>query len=487
MPRREVGLDERPQHLREFAEALRDVRRQSGLTLKVLSTLTHYAESTLSRATNALVLPPWPQVKAFVLACGGGDIDRWKNLWEATRRQHDLFVSEGVTEAPTSKIAQAVRKQELEYVTSAERPATLSAFLQKAETAQDLVRAIRLLGERTGTVSLRQMEARCQAVHVRIAKSTIRDWLAGERRPTKLDQLVAALGATTTEQRHFAQCLERVWAQNPPVLQLSLRPRWDQIGTKRGGHCITLRLVSDRALMGGLAAVLAKAEGQSAAAQEILGVSIGPEHAMIDGLVLLPEVRRKGEFEIGLWVSAPLKVASQTVELSLQLKTTDQRGWPSKLKLHLPSYTPPLVAEAAAVKVPEVPPARVRRVVEVSSVKAPARRQAGVRRGVIPAVNVDKAGPPILAGVGIPLRAPTSWALLEPRPAAAPTVARTSPPSRRDGIAVVPLSPEVASTARRSRPAMQAELGSIYQPKHRRAVPRRGLVRRLFRWSGDED
>jgi hypothetical protein len=28
---------------------------------------------------------------------------------------------------------------------------------------------------------------------------------------------------------------------------------------------------------------------------------------------------------------------------------------------------------------------------------------------------------------------------------------------------------------------------SIYQPKHRRPVPRRGLMQRLFRWSGDED
>ncbi|WP_238153490.1 hypothetical protein [Kribbella speibonae] len=436
-------------------------------------------------------------MEAFLIACGGADIDRWKNLWEATRLQHELFVSEGVTEAPTSKIAQAVRKQELEYVTSAERPATLSAFLQKAETAQDLVRAIRMLGERTGTVSLRQMEARCQTVHVRIAKSTIRDWLAGERRPTKLDQLVTALGATIAEQRHFAQALERVWAQNPPVLQLSLPPRWDQIGTKRGGHCIILRLVSDRALLGGLAAVLAKSEGQSAAAREILGVSVGPEHATIDNLVLLPEVRRKGEFEIGLWVSAPLKVASQTVELSLQLKTTDQQGWPTRLKLHLPAYTPPPPTDLV-VKEPEIPPAVTRRKAEILAVKTPASPRRAARRAVIPTVKGGGVGLPLLAGIPdpAPRRPASSWASREPRWETPLMVAQAAAPSDAKEAGVTSPVPEATATgtskatATATSPATAmappAE-GNLYQPKHRRPVPRRSLVQRLLRWSDDED
>jgi transcriptional regulator with XRE-family HTH domain len=481
MPRHEVGLGERPQHLREFAEALRVVRRQSGLTLKQLSTLTHYAESTLSRLTNALGVPPWAPVEAFLVACGVADIERWKSLWEATRVQHELFVSEGVTEAPTSKLAQTVRKQELAYVTSAERPATLSALLQKAETAQDLVRAIRLLGERTGTVSLRQMEARCQAVHLRIAKSTIRDWLAGERRPTKLDQLVAALGATNAEQRHFAQALERVWAQNPPVLQLTLPPRWDQIGTKRGGHCVLLRLVSDRALLGGLAAVLTKSEGQTAAAREILGVSVGPEHATIDNLVLLPEVRRKGEFEIGLWVSSPLKVASQRVELSLQLKTTGQQGWPVRLQVHLPAYTPPPQAEAA-VKAAEVPPAVTRRKVEALT-EAPAAPRRRPRRNPIPAMKRAKMGVPLLAGIPDPAPRTSSWSSRAPRPEQPSVVAHAAALSSTKPADATSSAPGVASTVTRTVTVAV----NVHQPKHRRPVPHRSLLQRLFRWSGDEN
>ncbi|MFG1820587.1 helix-turn-helix domain-containing protein [Kribbella sp. NPDC049174] len=442
MPRREVPLAERPQHLRVFCEALRDVRRQSGLTLKQLSAVTHYAESTLSRVTNALDLPPWKQVETFLIGCGGGDLERWHQFWQATQMQHELFLSKGVNEPPAAKLQDAAAAQTTarQLVMDDDRPATLGAFLQRAETAQDLVRGIRMLGERTGTISLRQMEERCRATNVRLAKSTIRDWLAGERRPTKLDALVTALGATPAEQRHFAQCLERVWSQNPPVLQISSRPTYTDLGRRRGRHCVVFRVtVYDRALSGGMVWVgRDRHNGRMEMIDGIVGLSIGPTHSMAGAMALLPKVARRGEIELGIWVASPAEVSGLRLDLGLRLETPD-RPWPMTLQIQLPTYRPVIPSETYGDVIGS--PDGTSQLVE--TVKDAARYVELVRN---------------------PETADRAAALRRSKPSPAAAAAAT--------VRMKPQPPGPAD-AGQGRP-------DSYRPKHRKKGPPRGLLQRLL-------
>ncbi|MFF0298525.1 helix-turn-helix domain-containing protein [Kitasatospora sp. NPDC004614] len=100
MARRQAPLEGNGAAAR-FAERLREVRRESGLTLRQLAAISGYSHSTLSLAENGRRLPSWDVVAAFVQACGRKDIDRWRGWWDAAEEQSFPAVEGPEPEAPT--------------------------------------------------------------------------------------------------------------------------------------------------------------------------------------------------------------------------------------------------------------------------------------------------------------------------------------------------------------------------------------------------
>jgi hypothetical protein len=85
MPRPETPIDASIEALARFAAALRMLRTAAGkIPYHRLARAAHYSAAALSRAANGRRLPPWPVVRAYVLACRGDETE-WRARWEATR------------------------------------------------------------------------------------------------------------------------------------------------------------------------------------------------------------------------------------------------------------------------------------------------------------------------------------------------------------------------------------------------------------------
>ena len=65
---------------REFANRLRDLRRNTGLTLDDIARISGKSKSTLSAACNGQTMPGWEVTAAFVEACGAKAAD-WNKPW----------------------------------------------------------------------------------------------------------------------------------------------------------------------------------------------------------------------------------------------------------------------------------------------------------------------------------------------------------------------------------------------------------------------
>jgi transcriptional regulator with XRE-family HTH domain len=192
-----------PLHLQQLSEEMRAVREAADLTLKQLSEMTHYTESALSHATKGKRMPSKRLTLAWFEACGAPDVEAWGDIWEEFKQADVLYrrdLKAAGSSEPTPAPAAGDRDGGKAVVPSGidrrvpgvEAP-TISLQLQRAETPADLVKAIRALAARAGRPSLRKM-----AEVSTVKKSTIQDWLTGETRPTRLDELVIGLGASTT-------------------------------------------------------------------------------------------------------------------------------------------------------------------------------------------------------------------------------------------------------------------------------------------------
>jgi transcriptional regulator with XRE-family HTH domain len=70
MGRKEKPLDPSSGPLGEFADSLRSLRAEAGVTYRQMAAATHYSASALARAANGNVRPSWDLVLAYVAACG---------------------------------------------------------------------------------------------------------------------------------------------------------------------------------------------------------------------------------------------------------------------------------------------------------------------------------------------------------------------------------------------------------------------------------
>jgi len=68
----------------DLAIQLRQLREKSGLTYRMLATLTHYSVTQLRQACSGTVAPTWEVVAAFVTGCGG-EPEEWRAAHKAAR------------------------------------------------------------------------------------------------------------------------------------------------------------------------------------------------------------------------------------------------------------------------------------------------------------------------------------------------------------------------------------------------------------------
>ena len=85
MPRPERPLDQSGP-LAEFAQALRELRKQSELTYAEMAERVGVSKTVLSQAASGRRLPTWEATRAYVTACGEDEAS-WRPRWEHAERQ----------------------------------------------------------------------------------------------------------------------------------------------------------------------------------------------------------------------------------------------------------------------------------------------------------------------------------------------------------------------------------------------------------------
>lgn len=92
-PEREIDPERGP--IERFAAELRKVRSQVGRpAYRQLSKKAHYSAATLAAAAAGHRLPRWEVASAYLKACDVDDLGPWHELWEQTRLELGLPVSE---------------------------------------------------------------------------------------------------------------------------------------------------------------------------------------------------------------------------------------------------------------------------------------------------------------------------------------------------------------------------------------------------------
>jgi transcriptional regulator with XRE-family HTH domain len=69
----------------ELARRLRELRDQSGLTMRQVAAKSGYSQATLSTAESGRRTPTWEVTEAFAQSCGA-DAREWRQLWEMAAR-----------------------------------------------------------------------------------------------------------------------------------------------------------------------------------------------------------------------------------------------------------------------------------------------------------------------------------------------------------------------------------------------------------------
>jgi len=196
-------------YLPQFAHLLKQVRTESGMTVRELAQSMHYSHPYVVRATTGERLPRWPLVSAYLNACGvgGSVLYAWRKLWSLTsdvEQKQCLPAGTGRTEQSYWELVEHEWQLGLLAI---RRPDPILNTVRMVRTMEELGIAIHALVTRAGLDSIRKVEA-----ETGIPKTTLHHWFNGTRRPdpARLWTLVTALQATEAEQREFATALKRI-------------------------------------------------------------------------------------------------------------------------------------------------------------------------------------------------------------------------------------------------------------------------------------
>lgn len=93
MPRPEAPI-ETVGPIAAFAQQLRNLRAQSGLTYRKLAVEAQYAGGTLAFAARGEVMPTWDLTRAYIKACGVVDptqVRQWERDWQEARKATEII------------------------------------------------------------------------------------------------------------------------------------------------------------------------------------------------------------------------------------------------------------------------------------------------------------------------------------------------------------------------------------------------------------
>lgn len=211
-PERELPVDI-PLSLRSLAIEMRDVRKDSGLTISQLAKKISYSPTAVSQATSGKTVPSWDLVEAFVKGCGyDGDMEHWKRAHRDARRDtKGITSSEDTGETPLPRLVLVPRqrlRRPAEQSVPPPHPDGLLALVQQAReferqdkrvtsvtsadhmhtalalctTPEDVIELMTEL-VRTKGLSLQELEERSRK-HYPISNTTFTQVLNGTSLPT---------------------------------------------------------------------------------------------------------------------------------------------------------------------------------------------------------------------------------------------------------------------------------------------------------------
>ncbi|GAA2796753.1 helix-turn-helix domain-containing protein [Kribbella solani] len=198
-------------YLREFAEMLKQVRGDAGLTVRELGAAIGHHHSRIVRAEQGANQPTWELTRAYLCRCSvrSQELSAWSLLWDVTyeaerlrkRGPDAMEQSEGV------KLRQLLQERWPAAVARLAAPHPLVTKLRMVTTKRELGIALQELGARLEPVSIRQL-----AEWAGVPKTTLHDWTSGRRLPDskRLVTVVSALRATKSEADEFRYALERI-------------------------------------------------------------------------------------------------------------------------------------------------------------------------------------------------------------------------------------------------------------------------------------
>ncbi|GAA1617936.1 hypothetical protein GCM10009789_84890 [Kribbella sancticallisti] len=211
----ELSRTTRQDYLPEFALLLKQARLASGLTVRQLAKVVGLDHTQLVRATDGKRLSRWPLISAYLNGCGvgGGVLYSWWELWSTTRSVHLRLQNHPLGHPDDDWYWQQADQSWQRALEGLRAPDPLVIRLRQVSTLQELGVSLGALAGRNGTDSVRQVEA-----DTNIPKSTLHAWFTGKRKPdpTRLREVVAALGATRSEQIEFKEALVRATSTTCP-------------------------------------------------------------------------------------------------------------------------------------------------------------------------------------------------------------------------------------------------------------------------------
>ena len=164
----------------DFAQQLRLLRQETGLTLRQLAARTGLSAATLSVAASGRELPTWKVTRTYVQACGA-DPDDWRMRWEQSARLS--WRPRGPWPAGNRSELSGIQGQANGVVF----PAGPVPLPVTAETTREFMACLRRVKIWAGDPSVRTLARRTG-----LAPSTMQDLLRRERQKVPPIQAVCA-------------------------------------------------------------------------------------------------------------------------------------------------------------------------------------------------------------------------------------------------------------------------------------------------------
>lgn len=199
----------RASYLPQFTRLLKQVREDSGLTVRQLARVMGFSHPHVVRATAGKRLPKWPFVCSYLNCCGvGGEaLYAWWELWRTTRSVEHELRRPARADQDRQWYWEMVERDWQENLAAIREPDAILTRLRSVTTLDELGVAVHALVTRAGLDSVRKVEALTN-----IPKTTLHHWFSSTRKPdpARLRILVKALEGTAAEQLEFVRALERI-------------------------------------------------------------------------------------------------------------------------------------------------------------------------------------------------------------------------------------------------------------------------------------